>query len=56
MGGGIDDPRFSTRPEHYDEFFKAYSMAMLPGKERPNVSYGGKSGWRRMSRRGRSRC
>lgn len=35
------DGRFAARPEHYDEFFKAYSMAMLPGKERPNVSYGG---------------
>ncbi|MCO5549670.1 hypothetical protein L7F22_003143 [Adiantum nelumboides] len=41
-GGMMDDIRFSARPEHYDEFFKAYSMAMLPGRERANVSYGGK--------------
>ena len=27
----------------YDEYFTAYSMAMLGGKERENVSYGGKS-------------
>lgn len=28
----------------YDEYFKAYSMAMLNnGRERANVSYGGKS-------------
>jgi len=26
----------------FDEYFKAYSVAMLPGKERENVSYGGK--------------
>jgi ubiquitin fusion degradation protein 1 len=38
----MDDRRFAARPEHYDEFFKAYSMAMLPGRERANVSYGGK--------------
>lgn len=41
-GGMMDDIRFSARPEHYDDFFKAYSMAMLPGRERANVSYGGK--------------
>lgn len=27
----------------FDEYYKAYSVAMLPGKERDNVSYGGKS-------------
>lgn len=27
----------------YDEYFRAYSVAMLPGKEREQVSYGGKS-------------
>ncbi|SNX84281.1 related to UFD1 - ubiquitin fusion degradation protein [Melanopsichium pennsylvanicum] len=56
MFGGIDggfaglnrfmqngmDPRFPRPPRAYDEYFKAYSMAMLPGKERLNVSYGGK--------------
>ncbi|KAJ7063392.1 ubiquitin fusion degradation protein I [Mycena amicta] len=26
----------------YDEYLRAYSVAMLPGKERDNVSYGGK--------------
>lgn len=30
-------------PRMYDEYFTAYSVAMLPGKERENVSYGGKS-------------
>ncbi|PWN52377.1 UFD1-domain-containing protein [Violaceomyces palustris] len=33
---------FAPPPRAYDEFFKAYSMAMLPGRERLNVSYGGK--------------
>lgn len=30
-------------PKAYDEYLKAYSMAMLPGRQRENVSYGGKS-------------
>jgi ubiquitin fusion degradation protein 1 len=30
-------------PGAYDEYLKAYSVAMLPGKERLNLSYGGKS-------------
>ncbi|KAG8933294.1 ubiquitin fusion degradation protein [Tulasnella sp. 418] len=29
-------------PRAYDEYFKAYSVAMLPGRERTNLSYGGK--------------
>ncbi|KIK57707.1 hypothetical protein GYMLUDRAFT_246701 [Collybiopsis luxurians FD-317 M1] len=29
-------------PRAYNEYFKAYSVAMMPGKERANVSYGGK--------------
>ena len=41
MQNGMD-PRFPRPPRAYDEYFKAYSMAMLPGKERLNVSYGGK--------------
>lgn len=41
MQGGMD-ARFPRPPRAYDEYFKAYSMAMLPGKERLNVSYGGK--------------
>jgi ubiquitin fusion degradation protein 1 len=32
-----------ANPQSYDEYLKAYSMAMLPRKERENVSYGGKS-------------
>ena len=39
MGGY---PRRRT-PREYSAYLKAYSMAMLPGKERTNVSYGGKS-------------
>ncbi|KJA27115.1 hypothetical protein HYPSUDRAFT_132045 [Hypholoma sublateritium FD-334 SS-4] len=31
-----------ANPRSYDEYLKAYSMAMLPGRERENVSYGGK--------------
>ena len=30
-------------PRAYDEYFKAYSVAMLPGRPRENLSYGGKS-------------
>jgi len=32
-----------ANPRSYDEYLKAYSMAMLPRAERENVSYGGKS-------------
>jgi ubiquitin fusion degradation protein 1 len=31
-------------PRAYDEYLKAYSVAMLPGRERENLSYGGQSG------------
>ncbi|KAG6832336.1 hypothetical protein H0H87_001977 [Tephrocybe sp. NHM501043] len=31
-----------TSARSYDEYLKAYSVAMLPGRERENVSYGGK--------------
>ncbi|KAJ4487847.1 ubiquitin fusion degradation protein UFD1-domain-containing protein [Lentinula aciculospora] len=31
-----------TPPKAYNEYLKAYSVAMMPGKERANVSYGGK--------------
>ncbi|THH12517.1 hypothetical protein EW146_g7624 [Bondarzewia mesenterica] len=43
FGGGYG-PRGMGRlnPRSYDEYLKAYSMAMLPGRERENVSYGGK--------------
>lgn len=43
FGGGMG-PRFGRAPARaYDEYLKAYSTAMLPGRERENVSYGGKS-------------
>jgi len=34
--------RHRANPRSYDDYFKAYSMAILPGNERENVSYGGK--------------
>ncbi|KDN53051.1 UFD1-domain-containing protein [Tilletiaria anomala UBC 951] len=40
MGGGFN--RFGAHPSAYDDYLTAYSMAMLPGQERDNVSYGGK--------------
>lgn len=37
-------PRFGrAQARSYDEYLKAYSVAMLPGRERDNLSYGGKS-------------
>ncbi|CAD6885985.1 unnamed protein product [Tilletia laevis] len=43
FGGGMFDRRLGGAPPHaYQEYLKAYSMAMLPQKERLNVSYGGK--------------
>jgi len=36
-------PMRRLSPRSYDEYLKAYSVAMLPGRERTNVSYGGKS-------------
>jgi hypothetical protein len=32
-----------TRASAYDEYFKAYSVAVMGGKERPELLYGGKS-------------
>ncbi|KAL5636154.1 hypothetical protein ACGC1H_004841 [Rhizoctonia solani] len=44
--GGLFAPNFGAGVRRgrrqYDEYLKAYSMAMLPGRERANVSYGGK--------------
>jgi len=39
------DPRFGmgAPPSAYESHFKAYSMAMLNGASRDNVTYGGKS-------------
>ncbi|KDR81697.1 hypothetical protein GALMADRAFT_239823 [Galerina marginata CBS 339.88] len=45
MAGGFPagyGPLRRANPRSYDEYLKAYSMAMLPGRERENVSYGGK--------------
>ncbi|OCH93384.1 UFD1-domain-containing protein [Obba rivulosa] len=42
FGGGFAHRMGHPSPRSYDEYFKAYSVAMLPGKERENVSYGGK--------------
>ncbi len=46
LGGGWAGPAgngSSPNPRAYDEYMKAYSVAMLPGKQRDYVSYGGKS-------------
>lgn len=37
------DRRFAAPPQAYEDYFRAYSMAMMPGRERTEVSYGGKS-------------
>jgi ubiquitin fusion degradation protein 1 len=43
LGGGYGYPRGQrANPGSYDEYLKAYSVAMLPGRERENLSYGGK--------------
>ncbi|KAF4615126.1 hypothetical protein D9613_003152 [Agrocybe pediades] len=39
---GFGPPMRRAAARSYDEYLKAYSMAMLPGRERENVSYGGK--------------
>lgn len=41
--GGYGPGHRAANPSAYDEYLKAYSVAMLPGRERENVSYGGKS-------------
>ncbi|KAG9123296.1 ubiquitin fusion degradation protein [Ceratobasidium sp. 392] len=40
--GGARGPGGRRGRRVYDEYLKAYSMAMMPGKERVNVSFGGK--------------
>ncbi|GLB34864.1 putative ubiquitin fusion degradation protein UFD1 [Lyophyllum shimeji] len=40
--GGLGARMGRGAPRPYDEYLKAYSVAMLPGRERENVSYGGK--------------
>jgi hypothetical protein len=43
FGGGFGHRLGRAPPRAYDEYLKAYSVAMLPGRERENLSYGGKS-------------
>ncbi|KAG6874230.1 hypothetical protein C0995_003776 [Termitomyces sp. Mi166 len=40
--GGLGFRQGRSSARSYDEYLKAYSVAMLPGKERENLSYGGK--------------
>ncbi|KAJ7285741.1 ubiquitin fusion degradation protein UFD1-domain-containing protein [Mycena rebaudengoi] len=40
--GGFGPQMGRAPPRAYDEYLKAYSVAMLPGRERLNLSYGGK--------------
>ncbi|KAH9981051.1 ubiquitin fusion degradation protein UFD1-domain-containing protein [Lactifluus volemus] len=43
LGGNFGFPGGrGANPSSYDEYLKAYSVAMLPGRERENLSYGGK--------------
>ncbi|KDQ61035.1 hypothetical protein JAAARDRAFT_152021 [Jaapia argillacea MUCL 33604] len=42
FGGGFGPRMGRPLARAYDEYLKAYSVAMLPGRERENVSYGGK--------------
>ncbi|KAH9946429.1 uncharacterized protein BXZ73DRAFT_95426 [Epithele typhae] len=42
LGGFAGHRTGRPDPRAYDEYFKAYSVALLPGKPRENVSYGGK--------------
>ncbi|TFK76302.1 UFD1-domain-containing protein [Pluteus cervinus] len=42
MAGGMGPRGVHASPRSYDEYLKAYSVAMLPGRERENLSYGGK--------------
>jgi hypothetical protein len=39
LGSRVNRPN----PRSYNVYLKAYSVAMLPGRERENLSYGGKS-------------
>lgn len=41
--GGWAGGRLGPGGNTYDEYFKAYSVAMLPGAPRDELSYGGKS-------------
>jgi hypothetical protein len=47
--GGMQGPGGRRGRRGYDEYLKAYSMAMLSGRERANVSFGGKSSFFNLS-------
>ncbi|KAL0946632.1 hypothetical protein HGRIS_012829 [Hohenbuehelia grisea] len=42
FGGGFGPRVGRPSPRQFDEYLKAYSVAMLPGRQRENLSYGGK--------------
>ncbi|TFK42494.1 ubiquitin fusion degradation protein UFD1-domain-containing protein [Crucibulum laeve] len=42
LAGNMTGHAGRPNPRSYDEYLKAYSVAMLPGRERENLSYGGK--------------
>ncbi|OBZ69199.1 hypothetical protein A0H81_10795 [Grifola frondosa] len=42
FGGALGHRMGRPNPNAYDEYLKAYSVAMLPGKAREYLSYGGK--------------
>ncbi|KAI6028653.1 UFD1-domain-containing protein [Pisolithus orientalis] len=42
FGGPLGPRGVRPPPRAFDEYLKAHSLAMLPGRERENVSYGGK--------------
>ncbi len=37
-------PSYFATCSAFDEYYKAYSVAVMPGPERANLAYGGKSG------------
>lgn len=47
LGGGIYPRSISHRaggpPRRFDEYYRCYPIAMLPGPERDNVNHGGKA-------------
>ena len=43
--GGFGGYGMPAQPSAYDEYFKAYSVAVMGGNERPELMYGGKSKW-----------
>ena len=43
--GGFGGYGAPAQPSAYDEYFKAYSVAVMGGNERSELMYGGKSGF-----------